>query len=394
MFFKTKLCNPAPSHVAFDAFLADIAEIDVIPGIRGLENYAIIAARSNPRWWLLPLKDRRAAAAGLEMLQPVTKAAMLAKVMARGLARFGPHGMLGRSHLRLSALPDLSGAFAGEMAHVAYFTGTDGPHRKTAIQAMDADGTILGYAKLSRAPHIRPYIRNEAQMLERVAGLGLKTADVPRILALRDDGSVTLLVTDSRKSDAITTPLQPGPEHLRWLEELRRKTEQTGHTKIVDDLSDRLAVLESLAGSEWSARIKRVLGQIRPVAETIPLCLAHGDFTPWNSFLQAGRLYVFDWEYATPAWPVGFDLAHFMLATIPPDQQPQSLPKLLEALASAHFGGDRKASRQALILSLVCHALFYLGRLAETEKPLQDWGDGPARGTMIDRLLDGGETGS
>ena len=393
MFFKTTLSHPAPDHVAFDAFLADIAELGVMPGGKGPENFAIIAARSNPRWWLLPLANRRAAEAGLEMLQPVTKAATLAKAVARGLARFGPQRMLGRGHLRLSGLPDLDGAFGEQAARVAYFTGTDGPHRKTAIQVMDADGAILGYAKLSRAPHIRPYIRNEAQMLERVVGLGLSTADVPRVLALRDDGDITLLVTDSRKSKAVSTPLQPGPEHLRWLEDLRRKTEWTGPTQILDDLSARLAALESLSGTEWSGRIRRVLEQIRPVAGTIPLCLTHGDFTPWNSFLQAGRLYVFDWEYAAPAWPVGFDLAHFMLSTIPPDQQPQSLPKVLEALASAHFGGDRKASRQALILSLVCHALFYLGRLAEAEKPLHDWAEGPVRGIMIDLLLNGGEAG-
>ena len=377
----------------FRAFLTDVAALGVKPVEQSGQHYAVISARSNPRWWLLPLQNRRAAAAGLEMLQPVTKAATLAKAVARGLARFGPHRMLGPAHLRLSGLPDLGGVFGGQAMHVAYFTGTDGPHRKTAIQVMGADGTILGYAKLSRAPHIRSYIRNEAQMLERVAGLGLKTADVPRVLALRDDADITMLVTDSRKSETINTPLQPGPEHLRWLDDLRRKTEQTGRTQILDDLSTRLNALESLAGPEWSGRIRRVLEQIRPVAETIPLCLTHGDFTPWNSFLQAGRLYVFDWEYAAPAWPVGFDLVHFMLATIPPDQQPQSLPKLLETLASAHFGGDRKASRQALILSLVCHALFYLGRLAEAEKPLQDWGEGPVRGTMIDLLLDGGETG-
>jgi len=378
----------------FRAFLADMAALGVTLVADGGLRHAVIAARSNAHWWLLPLENRRAAAAGLEMLQPITKAAALAKAVARGLARFGPHGLLGRGHLRLSGLPDLDGAFGEHAAHVACFTGTDGPHRKTALQVMDASGAILGYAKLSRAAHVRPYIRNEAQALRRVAELGLTTADVPKVLSLRDDKALTLLITDSIKSAAHTAPLQPGPDHLRLLEELRTKTEVIGAGETLDVVARQMSALETLAGVEWTGRIARTLARLRPVAGVIPVCLAHGDFTPWNTFVQGGRLYAFDWEYTNATWPVGFDLAHFLLATTLPDRQPDGLQVLQDALASAHFGGDGTAAGRALLLSLVCHAVFYLGRLAEAGRPLPEWTEGPARGAMIDRLLDGGKAGS
>jgi hypothetical protein len=77
-----------------------------------------------------------------------------------------------------------------------------------------------------------------------------------------------------------------------------------------------------------------------------------------------------------------------MLATTTPGQQPQELSRVLKRLANAQFDGNERAARQALLLSLACHALLYLGRLAEVQGALMDWGDGPVRAALIDGLLD------
>lgn len=387
--------NALPENIRsappFAAFLADMAALGVTPVETGGRRHAVVAARSNPRWWLPPLDNRRAAAAGLDMLQPVTPAAKAAKLVMRGLARFGPHRFLGRGYLRLSGLPEIDGAFVGAFngraAHIACFTGTDGPHRKTALQVMDEKGAILGYAKLSRAGHVRPYLRNEAAMLGKVADLGLRIANTPAVLTFRDDEALTLLITDSRKSAGHVTPLEPGIAHLAFLNELRIKTERFGAGATLDTLTRRAGELASLAGPDWTARIARAIAALRPHEQRIRLCLAHGDFTPWNSFQQTGRLYVFDWEYAADDWPVGFDLAHFMLAPMAPDRQAESLPLIIRTLADAYFTGDAAPARRALLLSLLCHAVFYLGRLDEAGDPLAAWTDGPARARLIDLCL-------
>jgi hypothetical protein len=202
---------------------------------------------------------------------------------------------------------------------------------------------------------------------------------------------MTLLITDSLKSSSHSVPLHPGIEHLFFLNELRAKTERLGACDVLDGLERRMVELESVGGTEWTERIASVTAHLRPVQDEIPVYLAHGDFTPWNTFLQDGRLYVFDWEYAEPSWPVGYDFVHFMLATIPPGQQPQKLRRVLDNLASAHFDHNQGAARRALLLSLVCHSMFYLGRLAEVQGAMTDWDDGPVRAALIDGLLN--ETG-
>jgi hypothetical protein len=386
--------RPLPDDIRdaapFRAFLEDMAALGVTQVAGGGVPFAVVAARSNPRWWLLPLDNRRVAAMGLEMLQPMTHMAQLAKIGARTLAQFGQQRFLGRGQICLAGLtdqPDLQDAFGGKAAHIACFTGTDGPHRKTALQIMDSAGTILGYAKLTRVSRVRPYLRNEASMLRQLAKLDLRTAEVPALIKLRDDDAVTLLITDSLRSAGKDAPLLPGLAHLSFLNELRSKSERPGAEITLKWLTHETARVRATAGVAWTMRLDRVVAALLPFARSIPVCLTHGDFTPWNCFLQQGRLYVFDWEYANPSWPVGFDLAHFMLATIPLDQQPDRLPDLLNRISSAHFGGNKMVAWRALLLSLSCHAVFYLGRLLEAGSPMSDWIEWQARATMLDRLL-------
>ncbi len=47
-----------------------------------------------------------------------------------------------------------------------------------------------------------------------------------------------------------------------------------------------------------------------------------------------------------------------------------------------------------MLLSLTCHALFYLGRLDEAGSTLFDWPEGPARAALIERLLAAGTEGA
>ena len=379
----------------FALFLGDMEALGVTPVPAGGVPYAVVAARSNPRWWLLPLDNRRAAAAGLEMLQPVTRAAQLAKLAARGIARLGPAGWLGRGQLRLSGLPDLAGALDGRAAHVACFTGTDGPasQDRAAGDGRDRLDPRLCQA-VARAPcpplaaqrgrDAGPCRRDGSEDRRCPRGAGLARRRGPDAAG---DGQPQV------PRPCRAAPARRGAPRLPR-RSCARAAAGDGAGPLLDGLERRMGALAGLAGPDWTARLSRACALLRPVADTIPVCLGHGDFTPWNTFLQGGRLYVFDWEYAAENGPVGQDLAHFLLSTTPPATIPDSGAALTRALAEAHFGGDDAPAARALLLSLACHAVFYLGRLDEAGSPLADWPEGPARAALIDRLLAEGTEGA
>ena len=49
-----------------------------------------------------------------------------------------------------------------------------------------------------------------------------------------------------------------------------------------------------------------------PVEAEVPVSISHGDFTPWNMYMDSNRLYVYDWELAKNGIPMLFDLFHFV----------------------------------------------------------------------------------
>lgn len=378
----------SPMPKAITAFLSDLKLLGVVPQEYDGLRYALLAARSNQRWWLVPLQSRAAAATGLEMFKPVSRTARWAKVFTRWIAHLGLLGTLSRYLIMLSNLPTPRAWFPEGTAHCAYFTGTDGPHRKTAIQFMDSGGAILGFAKLSREDHVRRFIRNEAKMLAEVAALRLKTVEIPRVIHFADPDGLSLLTTDSLKSGASETALVIQASHRAFLEELRQKTARMGAYATLGELGDSVALLRGAVEADHVGLLDRALEILQPSAETIEVGLAHGDFTPWNSFMQDGALYVFDWEYAHRNYPVGFDYVHFTLSTIPPDVQRDAAERLVEDLARLFFAGDRDAARRALLLSLALHAAFYLRRQLEAGAPTSDWQAAAGRFALIRTVIE------
>jgi tRNA A-37 threonylcarbamoyl transferase component Bud32 len=58
------------------------------------------------------------------------------------------------------------------------------------------------------------------------------------------------------------------------------------------------------------ATLDEVLGSY--AGQKVTFCACHGDFTPWNMFVERGELFVFDWEYASRSYPPGIDYYHFV----------------------------------------------------------------------------------
>lgn len=372
---------------AFQDFLGDLAAVGVEPVTRGGIPYAVFGARSNPRWWLLPLDNRRAAASALEMFQPMTFAAQTAKTLACALTRYGPHRFLGNGQVRLSCLPSLVEAFDGQASHVAWFTGTDGPHRKTSGQFMTSSGEIVGYAKLTRNPLVGRYVKNEARVLAEVADLGLISTMHPNVIDLCDHGNATWLVTDSLRAPGHVVARRFGRAHQAFQAELAAKTMRPSAEATLSELKASFSLLKPALDQGWTTRLAEGIALIGLDIDTQPVALAHGDFTPWNVFLAEEKLYVFDWEYAHWGYPVGYDQMYFSLSTDLAAPAETLLDRLEVEIASAWYGADRRRALRAILFSLLLNSAFYFGRAIEAGDTTQSWGTDQRRARMIDTLL-------
>jgi hypothetical protein len=378
-----------PHAPPFDAFLEDLACLGVEPAFSDAPDghtYGCLKARSNARWWLAPLSDRKATLAGLAMFQPTTSKSKAVKAATSGLVSLGLGSTVLRAHLTLSGLPDVLQArsWPQSMTECAYFTGTDGPHRKTAIQIIGAEGKILGYGKLSRNPQIWPYLAQEADILKRLPLLDLQSANTPQLMFNQAQPDHHLLVTDTLRQSNYSTPRNPGLLHHAFLSELATKTGRTDSDGIFTaDMSRLFDRIAPDLNTVWQLRLRRSLEVLRDAAPAT-LCLCHGDFTPSNCFVTGSGLYVFDWEYALPDGPLGYDLAHFRLSS---SGKLETLAPLISELAGNYFHGKNDQARLAVLRYLMRHALFYLERSLLADSTTRTWGERDLRGALLDQLL-------
>lgn len=370
-----------PTHSAFTQALDDLREIGISECDAGA-HFGIVSGRSNARWWLIPLASGRQARSGLDLFQPMSQMARVSKACAAFTCAVGLQRVVFRAGLRLSGTAALAATFPqGGAAEIAIFTGTDGPHRKTAIQFADAEAEILGYGKLSRSPVVIPWLEAEERNLREVAALSLITADTPCALELRQEGDATLLITDSRKGDDFRTPRALGEAHAAFLAELAARTAGADWSGYLASLRADAAAAKAVLSTEWQARLARTLERLTS-GPALTVTLAHGDFTPWNSFLGQ-RLYVFDWEYAGRR-AAGYDAIHFTLASYPNCSVLELRARAIATLARLNLFLT-PAEREAALLAYLCDlSLLLARRQAEGLTRIDLWEDADRLGAAID----------
>ena len=138
-------------------------------------------------------------------------------------------------------------------------------------------------------------------------------------LGVRSDG-LWVLVQTTRKSLESVMVREWGEMLEEFLERLYDATaqemawEESGVARALCDLREHVDWLPD--GVDGEAVAKRIDAVVERMAgKRVKYGAYHGDFTPWNMFVEKGELFVFDWEYAGWGYPKGLDRYHFWMQT-------------------------------------------------------------------------------
>ena len=111
--------------------------------------------------------------------------------------------------------------------------------------------------------------------------------------------------------------MNPQKPHREFL--LRLFTDTVVEVDFIDspcykELVKRIEGIRGKIPTDWLSLIDKSFDLATSKLSKIrcSLCLAHRDFTPWNTYFAKGRLSVFDWEFAREAWPPMTDAFHFI----------------------------------------------------------------------------------
>ena len=143
---------------------------------------------------------------------------------------------------------------------------------------------------------------------------------LPSAVALRLESGSWILIQSTRKTLRSKVVHEWGALQEDFLKRLYEATakeiawEESDVAQALRDLREHVDWLpEGVDGDVVARRIDAVME--RMAGKRVRYGAYHGDFTPWNMFVEGGELFVFDWEYAGRWYPMGLDRYHFWMQT-------------------------------------------------------------------------------
>jgi len=273
--------------------------------------FAVLPSRQEPRC-LIPLGDSRTTLEGFQVYTPYAFGARVRKSLLAQVVKTGWRGWainplhvgepVGLKALVTNVTGERNPAFAMSL-------GTPGKYRKLTVQVMRPSGETLGYIKLGLTKAAVEQVRREAGVLENLSRL---RPQVPRVLYAGEWQSTYML---------FQSPLEgrPGPAelscmHMEFLQRLAdiQRADKPG-LRVVEETGARWDKDTWRCDWRWQHLGRATLAEARRDLEkvTVPCGFWHGDFVPWNTRVEDGRLSAFDWESCQPGAPLGWDAFHF-----------------------------------------------------------------------------------
>ena len=172
-------------------------------------------------------------------------------------------------------------------------------------------GELLGVGKIGRTSEAIQRLKNEAEMLKYLTQNSLERIITPKLLyeGYLDDQTYFILQTPLNGEKV---GVEFSESYFRLMESifaLKNYKEKFSNSRLYkileEDIVNYPITYRRLLLKAWEYIKDRVDNK------ELFFGLNHGDFTPWNIYLNREKFAIFDWESASFDLPFGFDYVHF-----------------------------------------------------------------------------------
>ena len=264
--------------------------------------------------WVMPERNMKV---GMMLYQPSSKKGKLLKTLFpllywNPLVRKLLHVEVCDFPFDKSIEDYLHDVFKSSYLEYAIFMGTPCKNQKVTIQVF-CKCNILGYCKLTQNKDVFILFENEKQTLDYLNSLEIKYIPVCLDCGHVGDKYYTF-VQSTIKTLKSSIKHELDEQHYRFVKELAEKTKvsvcytDSDFGKMIHSLSLHLDCFDD----EDKKYLKQGIDVVNDFyKDKSDFSFYHGDFTPWNTFEENGKLFVFDLEYASRSCPPYMDLFHF-----------------------------------------------------------------------------------
>ncbi len=272
------------------------------------------------KYWIMPARGMHTA---MNLYQPSGTKGRMVKSLLPYLHVLPPvHKIIHAQtlHCRLNKELEklLCDLFGTEELEFSIFEGTPSVHKKVTMQLSNGK-KILGYCKLSESDNIKELFDKESKMLSWLEEREIN--GIPRILYCGTlSNGMHVFVQSTAKTASSAVIHEWNKLHEDFLSQLHEKSKQLIQFEE-SDLYKSIIALEKhfdwLPDNIDEGIILKAISDIkkRYCGCEVEFSAYHGDFTPWNMFVEKKELFVFDFEYAGMSYPAGLDRYHFFTQT-------------------------------------------------------------------------------
>jgi phosphotransferase family enzyme len=330
-------------------------------GFNRFKEFALLPSASSTRW-IIPMGDSDCMRSGLNIYMPYATHARALKRLLLAILRLGWTGWARHKVVVASRKPlsfeSLVSEVTGEPRPVfAFSLGNSRRIRKLTIQVMRTDGEVLGYLKFPMTPEAVGRIRSESAMLAHLSNFSALRSQIPRVLFAGEWGQDYVLFRTA--GSPLPGPAELGAFHQEFLKNLWtiESFDKSGG-RIVEEVGTYWRTAEQRLDSGWRDLGRAALTTASQELSNLDVrCgMTHGDFTPWNTCICDGRLFVFDWELAETKAPHHWDIFHFQL----------QVANLLKRKVFQQLPMNRSSGERALYL---LYLLYSAGHAAIEDTP-------------------------
>lgn len=266
--------------------------------------------------WLIPLKNSKT---HLSLFQPSSLKGKLV-VAAFNIIKHFPFILkkINARSIRLNFLPQFI-SFIDDLFHIkqceiGVFCGSPGKHQKLTLLVANKD-SILGYCKLTDNPELLSIFQQEADCLAYLKSKGIN--NIPESLfdgELPNLKGVYAFIQTTIRNGKVTSANYINQSVFSFVTRMFDLTKKeldykdSNFCKSVNTLKSYI----NLFDKEEQNTLNRAIEKIElTLGQSSYYSAYHGDFTPWNSFLQGDKLFVFDFEYFQKYTMPFMDYFHF-----------------------------------------------------------------------------------
>ena len=268
------------------------------------------------KFWIMPARGMRTA---MNLYQPSGSKGKMVKRLFPLLHRLTPvqraiHAQVLHCQLKRELHELLCKLFKVDDLEFSIFEGTPSASQKMTMQ-ISCGKELLGYCKISNDKKIFDLFRKEHDNLEWLKEKQIK--GIPHSLFCGNYNDLFLFAQSTAKTNGSKIPHEFTQMHRNFIEQTY-KTTRTVMPLQQSDFYTGVKYLKSI--------INNIREKERPIFESginiiekhyageeNVFSFFHGDFTPWNMFVEKNELFVFDFEFAGKSFPPRMDMIHFVL---------------------------------------------------------------------------------